>query len=659
MKKEEQKYTAKCCSSGHDAKSNHEHHHDTKLMLTLYFIGLILFFVAIFIKDFNFTFLKINFSLKNILFLLTTILSGYHVIFEGFEDTIKSTIKKKKFSPNVHILMTLAAVGAMLINEFQEGALLILIFAGAHYLEDYAEGKSQREIQKLLKLHPETARRINEDGTITIVNVSELVIGDQLQVLNGDQVPTDGVIISGESDIDEASITGESIPKIKSVGDEVFGSTINGNGTFTMEVTKNSDETIIAKIIELVSQTQTNISKTAVKIKKIEPIYVTVVLLFAPIFYLFGRFVFNWDNSFYRTMVLLIGASPCAIAATDIPATLSAISNLAKHGVLFKGGSYLSNFADINSIAFDKTGTITEGKPVVTDVYFKNKDKEKQYIDIIVAMEKQSNHPLARAIVNHFKIDLELDLEVTNILGTGITTNYNNNNYKIGKPSSYKVISQDIVEKTNAFENDGKTVVYFGINDEVVGLIAIQDIPKEQAYETIKYFNDQNIKTVMITGDAIKTGNAIGNKIGITEVRANVLPEQKSNIINELKENNEVVAMIGDGVNDAPALVASDIGIAMGDGTDIAIDVADAVLMQGSLEKLKYTHQVSKKLKTIVWQNIIFASLVILFLVVVNFLGMMNMKFAVIIHETSTLIVILNGLRMLKTIKNKDKDISK
>ncbi|MDY0277391.1 MAG: heavy metal translocating P-type ATPase [Acholeplasma sp.] len=656
-------------SHGHDHghNHNHKHNHNVKLLMILYFVGLVIFIGALFIPknlEFMIGSLRVTKNLiANILFTVTIILSGFHVTFEGIEETISETKEKRKFTPNVHILMTLGAIGAMLINQFEEGALLILIFAGAHYLEDYAEGKSKREIEKLLKLNPTQARLMDQDGNVKLVDVLSLNVGDRLQVLNGDQVPTDGVIISGDSDIDEASITGESIPKIKKVGDEVFGSTINGNGTFVMEVTKNSDETVFAGIVRLVSQTQVNISKTAALIKKIEPVYVTIVILLAPIFYLLGISLLKLSStdSFYRTMVFLIGSSPCALAATDIPASLSAISNLARNGILFKGGSYLSNFADVKAIAFDKTGTLTEGKPVVTDEYFSsktNKEQRSKYINIIVAMEKQSNHPLAQAIINHYEIKNDLLIETTNILGIGLIAKIDDKEYKIGKPTSYKVVSDEILANTHRFEEEGKTVIYFGVNDQVEGLIAIQDIPKESSKRAVHYFNEKNIATIMITGDAKKTGKAIGKKLEISDVLGNVMPEDKANIVMDLKKSYGVVAMVGDGVNDAPALVTADVGIAMGSGTDVAIDVADGVLMKNDLEKLVYTHRISLKLRSIVLQNMIFAMAVVLFLLVMNLIGKMDMPIAVLIHEGSTMVVIINGLRLLANLA-KQKSVKK
>ncbi|HLS35832.1 MAG TPA: heavy metal translocating P-type ATPase [Bacillota bacterium] len=633
--------------SEHILQNSHDHHdyeHDGTVAVILYFVGLALFIIALFLP---------KGWVGNSVYAATLILSGYHIIIEGFVDTYQQSKNQKRFKPNVHILMTLAAIGAMIIGDFLEASLLILIFAGAHYLEDYAEGRSKKEITSLLELNPTSARKIMPNGEVKIVDVSELKIGDQVSILNGDQIPTDGVVLSGSSSIDQSAITGESIPVEKEVGDELFGSTINGSGTLVMEVTKDSSETVFAKIVQLVSQTQRDYSKTAKLIQRIEPVYVTIVLIIAPLFYLFGHYVLDWTTyeSFYRTMVLLIATSPCALAVTDIPATLSAISNLAKRGVLFKGGSYLSNLSDLTAVAFDKTGTLTTGEPVVTNTYFSksvSEEEQKNYENIIVSMESKSNHPLAQAIIKHYDDIVPEDYEVENIIGTGLVANINGIQYKIGKPSSMDEIPEDIERQTETYEQEGKTVVYFGIDNEVIGLIAIQDVPKDSSKEAVNYFKNENIHTIMITGDAKRTGEAIGEQLNIDEVKGNVLPEEKANIISDLKKDYPVIAMLGDGVNDAPALVQADVGVAMGEGTDIAIDVADAVLMKNDLTKFSYTHRVAKRLRSIVWQNIFIALFVVVFLVIANMFGSMNMTLAVIFHEGSTLLVILNGLRMLK-----------
>lgn len=632
----------------HEHSHDCDHSHGGKAEAILFFAGLTLFLVALFVN---------GGTLKATLYILSLILSGYHIIIEGFSDTFKKTMKRRKFTPNIHILMTLAAIGALIIGEYLEAALLILIFAGAHFLEHYAEDKSNQEITNLLELHPTTARRIKENGDTEIVDVSELKIGDKLSILNGDQIPTDGVVVTGYTSVDQSAITGESMPIEKNIGDSLYGSTINGTGTLVMEVTKDSSETVISKIIEMVSQTQSNVSKTAALIKRIEPVYVTIILILAPMFYLLGLYVFQWSgyDSFYRTMVFLIATSPCALAVTDIPATLSAISNLAKRGVLFKGGSYLSNLSDLTAVAFDKTGTLTTGNPVVTEAYFGNEVTEEQQKDfekIIVSMESQSNHPLAQAIINYYGDITPANIEVENIIGVGLVATSEQSTYKIGKPSSYNVIPKEINEQTEKFEHEGKTVVYFGTTETVLALIAIQDVPKETSKEAIDYFKGQGIHTVMLTGDAKRTGEAIGRQLEIDEVRGNIMPDEKAAIISELKETYPVMAMVGDGVNDAPALVTADIGVAMGEGTDIAIDVADAVLMKNDLKRFSYTHQVAKKLRRVVWQNIFIALSVVVLLVMLNIVGQMNMTYAVIFHEGSTLIVILSGLRLLRGVKD-------
>ena len=341
-------------------KHNHNHDHDHehgKMPIVLYFIGLALAVIALFLNE--------DYQLmRNILFSIATISAGYHVIIlEGLGETIENSKVQKKFMPNSHILMGLAAIGASLMGNFWEGTLLILIFSGAHFLEDYAEGRSKREITKLLEMNPTTARLIQPDGSTKNVDVSELKVGDQLQVLNGDQVPIDGVILSGSTSIDESSISGESIPKEKSKGDDVFGSTINGTGTFTMEVTKENKDTVFSKILQLVNQNQDNQTKAASIIQKFEPKYVTVVLIAIPLFMLLAPFLLDWtwSQSIYRGLVLLVAASPCALAAAAVSVTLPTTSNLAKKGVLSKGSSYLSQLADTQAIAFDKTGTLTKG----------------------------------------------------------------------------------------------------------------------------------------------------------------------------------------------------------------------------------------------------------------------------------------------------------
>ncbi|API89745.1 metal-transporting ATPase [Marinilactibacillus sp. 15R] len=632
----------------HDHSHEHGHNHDHdhgKMPIILYFIGLALAIIALFLDG-------ENSLLQNSLFSIASISAGYHVILlEGIGETIENTKSKKRFTPNSHILMGLAALGASLIGNFWEGTLLILIFSGAHFLEDYAEGRSKREITKLLEMNPTTARLIMSDGNTKIVDVNELKVGDQLQVLNGDQVPIDGVILTGNTSIDESSINGESIPKEKSKGDGVFGSTINGTGSFTMEVTKENKDTVFSKILQLVNQNQNNQTKAASIIQKFEPKYVTVVLIAIPLFILLTPLMLDWtwSQSIYRGLVLLVAASPCALAAATVSVTLSATSNLAKRGVLSKGSSYLSQLADIQAIGFDKTGTLTKGKPEVTNYYFADSVNEEKMIDIVVALEKESNHPLADAILRKFEQKNKLDMEVENQIGKGLTGDYKGKNYRIGKPTSFSNVADKYIRLNDEWASEGKTVVYVSEEEKVVGLIALMDIPSENAKETIEYFKKQGIHTTLITGDSEMTGKAVAKQLGIDEVIANVMPEDKSRIIDEQKEKYGVTAMVGDGVNDAPALVNADVGIAMGDGTDVAVEVSDLVLMKNDLLKLVQSHNISSKMNRVIWQNIIFSMAVVAFLVIASLLGLTDIAISVIIHEGSTLVVILNGLRLLRS----------
>lgn len=625
------------------SESTHGHNHG-KLPLVLYFVGLILAIVAFFMSDSS--------ILQNILFTSATLTAGYHVIIEGVIDTYNQSKASGKFLPNSHILMGLAAIGASLIGQFWEGTLLILIFAGAHFLEDYAEGKSKREITKLLEMNPTQARRLTESGDVEIIDVSDLKIGDQVQVLNGDQVPIDGRVLSGQTTIDESSISGESMPVEKNIGDSVYASTINGTGTFKMEVTKANKDTVFSKILQLVEQNQDNRTKASHMISKYEPRYVNLVLIAIGLFILFTPFIsgLTWSESFYRGLVLLVAASPCALAAATVSVTLSATSNLAKRGILSKGSAYLSQFANIDSISFDKTGTLTKGEIQVTDYHISDQVDESYIIDLVIALERESNHPLADAILNYFTASEDLTIEVDNQIGQGLAATHQSKHYRIGKPTSFNQTDKTIENLHESWASEGKTVVYIGEDDQVVGLIAFMDTPRDNAKNVIKYFKDAGIHTNLITGDAQLTGEAIASELGIDSVYANVMPEDKATIIKEQKDKYGTTAMVGDGVNDAPALVNADVGVAMGQGTDVAVDVADLVLMQNDLEKLALSHQTTQKMNRVIWQNIIFSLCVVIFLVAVSLFGLTDMTLSVIIHEGSTLVVILNGLRLLRRV---------
>lgn len=402
--------------------------------------------------------------------------------------------------------------------------------------------------------------------------------------------------------------------------------------------------------MELVGQNQENQTKASSIIQKFEPKYVTFVLIAIVLLILLAPFLFNWtwSQSFYRGLVILVAASPCALAAATVSVTLSTTSNLAKRGVLSKGSAYLSQLANIKAIAFDKTGTLTKGKPEVTNYYLDETHDQNNLIDIIVALEKESNHPLANAILNKFEPTTALSIAVENQIGVGLLGSYQSKEYRIGKPDSFEHISNHYKQLEKEWAEEGKTVVYLSEDDDVIGIIALMDVPSEHAEETINYFKQLGIHTTLITGDSEMTGQAVGKQLGIDQVIANVMPEDKSELIAQQKTAYGPTAMVGDGVNDAPALVNTDIGIAMGDGTDVAVDVSDLVLMKNDLSKLVKAYTIALKMNRVIWENIIFSMAVVAFLVVVSFLGLTNMAISVIIHEGSTLVVILNGLRLLR-----------
>ncbi|WP_454922974.1 heavy metal translocating P-type ATPase [Abiotrophia defectiva] len=635
------------CDHDHNSHT-HQHHghaHAFKSAIFAYVIGLLTFFLGLFTGQAS--------LLVNALYSLTVFLSGYHVLSEGLLETWQASYKARRFCPNTHLLMGLAALSAMAIGQFQEAALLILIFAGAHFLEDYAEAKSKKEMTSLLAMQPQEARLLAGDGTVTIVPVQDLAVGDQVQVLNGAQIPIDGRIVSGQAVINEAMINGESMPQEKSVGDTVYAATLNGNSSFVMRVTSLADETTFAKILGLVKEAQAKQSPVASQIQRLEPVYVKGALLFTALYALVMALwaSLSLHEVAYRTLVMLIALSPCALAASAIPATLSALSNLAKQGVLVKGGSHLHQVSGLSAIAFDKTGTLTQGRPQVTDILLSA--EAEQLLAVWVSMERQANHPLAQAIVAHYASLPVLDLEVSNQMGQGLYADYRGRSYQVAKPTAFEAVAPDYERQGREWESQGKTVVYLAQNQEVLGAVALMDIAKEDARQTLDYFKRVGVKTVMLTGDAELTGQVIGQQLGIQSVQAQVMPDQKAEAIRKLMGKHQIVAMVGDGVNDAPALASASLGIAMGQGTDVAMETADVILVRDQLQSLSYLHRLAKKHDRIIWQNIGFSMLVVLALVIMNVGQVSNIALSVVGHEGSTLLVILNGLRLLVPLSSR------
>ncbi|WP_423188744.1 heavy metal translocating P-type ATPase [Alkalibacterium sp. f15] len=580
------------------------------------------------------------------------LIGGYFQARVGFSDLL---FKKKL---NVDILMVLAAIGASVIGYWLEGALLIFIFSLSGSLEVYTTNKSTDAISKLMELTPETALLLSEDGSTEEVATKDLKVGNKLLVPKGSAFPIDGILLSEYALVDEAAISGESMAVNKAMKDEVIGGTINVSRAVAIEVKAEYSDTLFAKIIRMVDEAQGTPSKTATFIESIETRYVKIVLIFVPVMMLIFYYALGWgfNESFYRGMVLLTVASPCALMASASPATLSAISNGAKKGVLYKGGSFLENFGQIDAIAFDKTGTLTQGSPKVTDVNYLKEINQETVVQVIVQLERISSHPLAQAVIDHLNAsEMKHDIKVTEINeveGHGVEGYVDEDHWKIGKKEfTVKDDTSAFALSANEKQTEGKTVLYVTKNDQLMSFIALLDLPAPGAKEMIDYFKSQGIYTILITGDNEATGQAIGKTVGVDEVKANCLPVEKATLILDLKEKYETIVMVGDGINDAPALANASIGIAMGAGTDLAMDAADVVLVKNELEQLTYSHKLSKRLNRIIMQNVVFSISVILFLIVVNVLQLINLPLGVIGHEGSTILVILNGLRLLRPIK--------
>ncbi|MFS0818954.1 heavy metal translocating P-type ATPase [Lysinibacillus sp. 1P01SD] len=583
-----------------------------------------------------------------LLYLIAFCVGGFAKAKEGIEETIED----RKL--NVELLMVLAAIGSAAIGYWTEGAILIFIFAVSGALETYAMNKSHREISALMNLQPEEAWLVRGGFEPMKVSVSTLQIGDHLLIKPGERIPADGVIFKGQSSIDESAISGEPLPVLKNEGDEVFAGTVNLNGAITMEMTKANSETLFQKIIQLVQSAQSEKSPSQQFIEKFEGTYVKFVLLAVAIMMFLPHFLLGWDwtTTFYRAMVLLVVASPCALVASIMPATLAAISNGAKNGVLFKGGLHLEHLSVLRALAVDKTGTLTQGKPEVTDFIVRDGEDHAKALAILAGIESQSNHPLAQAITSYAKaqgITALPQATIEDIPGWGMKGTIQNKEYQVGKPEFVDAqLANDFANgAVTKLAAEGKTVIFIRDEHGIVALAALKDTVRSEAKKAVNLLKELGIQVVMLTGDNEKTAKVIAQEAGVTEYVAECLPETKVTEMKRLLTQHQFVGMVGDGINDAPALATATTGIAMGEGTDVALETADVVLMKNDLSKIAYAVRLSRKMQRIIKQNIFFSIGVIVLLIASNFLQVVDLPLGVIGHEGSTILVILNGLRML------------
>ena len=561
---------------------------------------------------------------------------------------------------DVDLLMIVAALGAAGLGLWRQeyhlivdGAVLILIFAISGALEGYAMQRTERSIRSLMSLTADTARVVMYGGE-RFVAIDKLEIGDYILVKPGEIIPTDAIIIEGYRAIDHASITGESMPVEKTRGDEVYAGTINGVGALKLEVHKTPESSLIQRVIRLVQEAQTAAPPSQMFVEKFERGYAKLIVGLGVLLATLPPFVlgWNWEETIYRALIFLVVASPCALMASIMPALLSGIANGARQGILFKSGAQLEMIGKVRAIAFDKTGTLTTGKPEVIQIVPAAGYTETEVLQLAAALEAHSEHAIASSIVSaaqQQQLQLSTATDVQAKIGQGIVGKVNNQIIAIGKAEFVEATSE-LTQISQQLQAEGKTVVWVAKGAQLLGIIAVADTLRPEAAATVKRLQKLGVEhIIMLTGDNEQTAQHIARQLGINEVYAELLPEDKVQAIKQLQTQYQTVAMVGDGINDAPALAQASVGIAMGiSGSDVALETADIVLMADKLEQLAKAISLGRRAQKVIKQNILFALSCIVLLLAANFFGNITMPFGVIGHEGSTVIVTLSGLRLLR-----------
>ncbi len=573
----------------------------------------------------------------------------------GYEGFIEAMKDLRHGRLNIDFLMIAAAVGAAFIGNWAEGAMLLFLFTLAEALEDYALDRTRSAVEALTKLRPNEATVRREDAEVR-VPVEDVQVGEVVIVRPGEEIPLDGKVIHGETLVNQASITGESAPVHKGPGDDVFAGTMNLDGAIDVRVTKAAKDSTLAKIIEMVAEAQSQRAPTQRLIDRFAHPYAVGVLASVGLVLLVGVVLLDmpFNDVFYKAMTLLVVASPCALVISTPASVLSGIAAGARNGVLFKGGVHLENTAKVDVIAFDKTGTLTSGRPVVTDILSLNGISENELLRLAASAEIRSEHPIAQAIVEEAK---KRGLEAPEpdafraIPGKGVRAQVDGRELLVG---SHRMVQEygggrPIPAEALSLQHDGKTTIFVLEKGRILGLVAVADLPREQAAETIAELRKLGVKRIaMLTGDYEPVARNIARQLGVDEVYAELLPGDKVKVVRKLQKDG-AVGMVGDGINDAPALALADVGVAMGAaGTDVAMETADIVLMADDLNKLPFTFRLARKARAIIYQNLAFAILVIIGLIIATFTVRLSLPVAVVGHEGSTIIVVLNGLRLLR-----------
>lgn len=575
------------------------------------------------------------------------VLCGWH--------TARNTLQTLRlFHFDIDVLMFVAAIGAAVIGRWEEGGMLLLLFAIGNAGEEMALDRARQAIHALAKLAPETATRRDAAGKDHLVPVADLAIGDRVVVRPFDRVPADGVVVEGVSSIDQAPITGESVPVDKLIGSAVFAGTINGEGLLVVSVSRLADESTLAKVVRLVGEAQASKGPTQLFTARIERFYVPLVLLATVLIVVLPPVLASgsWSTWFYRAMAFLTAASPCALAIGTPATVLSGIARAARIGVLIKGGAHLENLGRVRAVALDKTGTLTRGRPTVTEVlaYPSAGRSPDEVLAVAAAVERASSHPLARAIVDEAtarKLAVPPAGAVEQVVARGMSADVDGHAIRVGKPAW---VTDRSPESWDAMARQGRSLVAVAVDGRPAGVIALADGLRPSAVDAVRRLRAVGVaRVIMLTGDHAAVADAIGNLVGVDEVHAALLPEDKSRLITELQSRYGPIAMIGDGVNDAPAMALATVGVAMGGaGTDVALEAADVALMGDDLLRLPDAIALSRASRRIITQNLVIAMGVIGVVAPMAALGFTPLGLAVLLHEGSTVVVVLNALRLLR-----------
>ncbi len=587
-----------------------------------------------------------------ILYIAAILIGGYYFGREAIEELIFER------EIGIELLMTVAAVVAAAMGQLGEAAMLVFLYSISEAVEGYTEEKTRSAVRALMALAPKTAR-VKRDGQEEEIPAEELVAGDVFIVRPGESIPTDGVIIEGFTTMDESPVTGESAPVEKKPGDAVFAGTINGAGAIEVRATKAFADNTISRIIQMVEEAQERKGKSQRFIERFGKRYSPLVLLAGVLIALLPPLLMggDWTTWITRATVFIVAAAPCALVIS-IPITLVAtLGTGARNGVLIKGGVYVEELAKVKVVALDKTGTITKGKPEVTAVLsFDRTLSQESWLAAVAGLESRSEHPLARAILRYAQAQGIRPAEVADfqaLAGAGAKAMWDSKTIYVGSPALFQDLGHvldGVAETIQRLQDEGNTVILAGDETSVWGVIAIRDAIRENAAAAIAQLHELGIRpVVMLTGDNERTARAIAREAGVDAYYAELLPEDKVAKVRELSQQVGHVAMVGDGVNDAPALAEATVGVAMGAaGTDVALETADVALMADDLEKLVYALQLARRNQRVVSQNIALSAVVISVLVIGAVTGALTLPLAVLGHEISEFIVIASGLRMLK-----------